>query len=185
MASASPGILVCGNWPNFLNDPGAVNRNACVRNQDNTVNSPSNPAQRGKYISIYATGQGYVPNAPADGNAPSGPLSVPAPLTVVINNIDVNDASRNGGENFQHIEYSGLDQFPGVWQINVQIPNGIPPSSQSGGSTPLNLEVGGTVANVDLGEGVCYNGQSAGQIVNGVCQSPAQFVHWNTVVYVK
>jgi uncharacterized protein (TIGR03437 family) len=121
-----------------------------VLNQDNTVNSPSNPAARGSYISIYATGQGYVPGAPSDGSSP-GALPSPATLTVFINSIDVNGY----GEAGQHIQYSGLDQYPGIWQINVLIPQGVAPSSQTpltGSATLLNIIVNGT-ANIDLGLG--------------------------------
>ena len=54
--------------------PGA--KLAAVINQDGTVNSATNPEKRGNYISIYATGQGVVPNAPPDGSpAPSFPAA--------------------------------------------------------------------------------------------------------------
>ncbi|MGA3019277.1 MAG: hypothetical protein ABSF62_19300 [Bryobacteraceae bacterium] len=143
MAAASPGILVNQN-------PTGTYRGSAVLNQDNTVNSPSNPAARGSYISIYATGQGYVPGAPSDGSSP-GALPSPATLTVFINSIDVNGY----GEAGQHIQYSGLDQYPGIWQINVLIPQGVAPSSQTpltGSATLLNIIVNGT-ANIDLGLG--------------------------------
>jgi uncharacterized protein (TIGR03437 family) len=143
MAAASPGLLICQN-------PTGTYRGACVINQDNTVNGPSNPAPRGTVISIYATGQGYVPNAPPDGSSP-GALPSSAALTVFLNAIDVNGY----GEAGQHILYSGLDQYPGVWQINVLIPQGVAPSSttpQYGSATLLNLVVNG-VANIDLGLG--------------------------------
>ena len=39
-------------------------------NQDGTINSPANPAPIGSVISLYGTGQGLVPNPPADGAAP-------------------------------------------------------------------------------------------------------------------
>jgi uncharacterized protein (TIGR03437 family) len=139
MAAASPGILVCQNFTGTY-------RGACVINQDNTVNGPSNPAPRGSVMSIYATGQGFVPNAPSDGSSP-GALPSPAALTVVINAVDVNGYT---GEASQHIQYSGLDQFPGVWQINVLIPQGVAPSSVT--TTLLNIIVNGT-ANIDLGLG--------------------------------
>ena len=89
---------------------------------------------------------GFVPNAPSDGSSP-GALPAPAALTVFINGVDVNGYS---GETGQHIQYSGLDQFPGVWQINVLIPQGVAPSSVT--TTLLNIIVNGT-ANIDLGLG--------------------------------
>ena len=65
-----------------------------------------------------------------------------------LNGTDVNGS----GEAGQHIQYSGLDQFPGVWQINVLIPQTVTPSAQTGNNTLLNLIVNGT-ANIDLGLG--------------------------------
>jgi len=144
MAQASPGLLICQN-------PTGTYRGVCVINQDNTINGPSNPAPRGTVISIYATGQGYVPNAPPDGSAP-GAVPSPAALTVLINAVDVNGY----GEAGQHIEYSGLQpQFPSLWQINVLIPQGVTPASQEpswGNANLLNIIVNGT-ANIDLGLG--------------------------------
>ena len=145
MATVAPAILMCAS------QTAAVNRIACVENLDYSVNGPNNPVARGSYISIYATGEGYVPNAPADGMPATSLIYIPNP-TVLINGVDVNDTSRNGGETQQHIQYSGLDGLPGVWQINVQIPMNVAPSSQTGGVTLLNIVVAG-VANIDLGLG--------------------------------
>ncbi len=47
---------------------------ASALNQDNTVNSQNNPAKQGTVIQLYGTGQGFVPGAPPDGTAPSGPV---------------------------------------------------------------------------------------------------------------
>ena len=58
-------------------------RQAAVVNQDGTINSPTNPPLRGPYISIYAIGQGFVPNAPPDGTLLSGPFPAPIQLQVV------------------------------------------------------------------------------------------------------
>ena len=145
MATVAPAILMCAS------QTAAVNRIACVENLDYSVNGPNNPVTRGSYISIYATGEGYVANAPPDGVPATSLVYVPNP-TVLINGVDVNDTSRNGGETQQHIQYSGLDGLPGVWQINVQIPMNVAPSSQTGGVTLLNIVVNG-VANIDLGLG--------------------------------
>ena len=46
---------------------------ASALNQDNTVNSQNNPAKQGSVIQLYGTGQGFVPGAPPDGTAPTGP----------------------------------------------------------------------------------------------------------------
>jgi uncharacterized protein (TIGR03437 family) len=122
---------------------------AAVINQDNTINGPSNPAPRGSVISIYATGQGYVPGAPPDGTQATTVINSQTALTVYLNAVDVNTWP---DENFQHIQYSGLDQYPGIWQINVQIPKDVPPSSSTGGSTPLAIMADGVV-NYDISQG--------------------------------
>ncbi len=141
MQPVSPGIFECA-------PASAKIHFACVDNQDGTVNSASNPAPRGSVISIYATGQGYVPGAPPDGTPITAALNSPVALTVFLNAIDVNGY----GEAGQHVEYSGLDQLVGVWQINVLIPQGVAPSSTTGGSTPVALIADGVV-NYDISQG--------------------------------
>ena len=141
MQPVSPGIFECA-------PASAKTHFACVDNQDGTVNSATNPAPRGSVISIYATGQGYVPGAPPDGTPVAAALNSPVALTVYLNAIDVNGY----GEAGQHVEYSGLDQLVGVWQVNVLIPQGVAPSSQTGGSTPVALIADGVV-NYDIGQG--------------------------------
>jgi uncharacterized protein (TIGR03437 family) len=91
-------------------------------NQDGTINGPSNPALRGKYVSLYMTGQGYVPNAPPDGVPATTAIAAPVAVTVLLNGVDVNSPSY-AEQNIQHVLYSGLNSIPGMWQVIVQIPN--------------------------------------------------------------
>jgi hypothetical protein len=49
-------------------------------------------------------------------------------VTVLINGVDVNDPAYQES-NIQHILYSGINQYPGMWQINVQIPKTVVPVS--------------------------------------------------------
>jgi len=125
MQSYAPGIFIC---PSTTGTP----RAACVINQDNTVNSASNPAPRGSVISIYATGQGVVPNAPADGMPATGAIST-SNTPVVVVGLPVDQYTPQPGEpldNCPHfICYSGLNGYPGMWQVNVEIPKGVPPST--------------------------------------------------------
>src|SRR5262249_14871677 len=72
MNTVSPGILE-------LTGSGNV-RQAAVLNQNNSVNSATNPAKRGETISIYATGQGLTQGAPPDGDIPQNGL-VNTPFT--------------------------------------------------------------------------------------------------------
>jgi uncharacterized protein (TIGR03437 family) len=116
---------------------------------DGSVNDVNHPAARGSFISIYATGQGQVQNPPADGS----PASAANSTTPVLPTVFVGVTGCTGGvddsgctkENFEHIPFSGLSlQYPGVWQINVQIPMIVPPGQQL-----LLVEMPGSQASYD------------------------------------
>jgi uncharacterized protein (TIGR03437 family) len=118
MNSVSPGVLETTNT--------GSNRQAAVINlKDGTVNSPTNPAARGDYISIYATGQGMVPNPPADGDVPANLTETSYTPRVFIGACFVDSCTPLQGETVppNPVQFSGLSpQFPGLWQINVRIP---------------------------------------------------------------
>jgi uncharacterized protein (TIGR03437 family) len=95
---------------------------AAAINQDGTVNAAGNPAVRGQYVSLYMTGQGYIPGLPPDGVPATTAMSAQYPITVLLNGFDVNGA-QYAEQNIQHILYSGINQYPGMWQVNVQIPS--------------------------------------------------------------
>ena len=88
---------------------------AAALNQDNTPNSQTNPAVQGSVITLFGTGQGFIPGAPADGNISNVPLKTPQPPQLIM------------GTNFvpaANIQYSGLaPTLVGVWQLNVLIPD--------------------------------------------------------------
>jgi uncharacterized protein (TIGR03437 family) len=82
-----------------------------------SVNSPSNSAAPGDFISLYGTGIGVPNNPPANGDYSAGlvPLSSPPPGVVL------------GGKTLQAVQFAGLAPFlVGVYQINFQIPQGTP-----------------------------------------------------------
>jgi uncharacterized protein (TIGR03437 family) len=122
MNSVAPGA-----FPYPGGQTGAVVYAAAI-NQDNTINSASNPAQRGQYVSLYLTGQGAIPGEPADGVPATSALAAQYGVTVLINGIDVNDPTYQE-QNTQHVLYSGINQYPGMWQINVQIPKTVAPTN--------------------------------------------------------
>ncbi len=94
------------------------------------VNSTSNPVARSDYIVLYGTGQGFIPNVPADGAAPGGVYWTPGSKPQVIVN-----AAFVGDDN---VSFSGLSpEYPGLWQLNVKIPDTTPPSTSTGGATLL------------------------------------------------
>jgi uncharacterized protein (TIGR03437 family) len=116
-------------------------------NEDNTINSAANPVGRGRVIQLYATGQGFLPDAPPDGvPAPSDRLiSTPSRPRVIINTADA------------EVQFSGLAPgFVGVWQLNVRVPESVPPgnsivvailhqgipsNSNRGGGTPIQTTI--------------------------------------------
>ena len=73
-----------------------------VENQDHSVNSSSNPAAAGSTVVIYAT-----------GNGPVG-WSGDAPVTAYFGDIPA-----------EVLASVPLTQFPGLWQIDVRVPDGI------------------------------------------------------------
>ncbi|MGP0075647.1 MAG: IPT/TIG domain-containing protein [Bryobacteraceae bacterium] len=101
---ASSSVPVAAAAPGIFTVSGATGQ-AAASNQDGSLNSASNPAARGSVVSIYATGQG------------SGTP-----------NITLNIAGYNAP-----LLYAGpAPGFPGLMQINAQIPAGfLPPGIQA------------------------------------------------------
>ncbi len=119
MATASPGLFTVGGTGTGQ----AVSLNAV----DNTVNSPTNAVARGQYLTLYATGQGPVSNAPPDGEPATGPVPTALNPQVLLGGVYVPSSS---------IQYSGLAPYlVGVWQINIQIPA----TAQTGNYVPIQV----------------------------------------------
>nr|MDQ2900510.1 hypothetical protein [Acidobacteriota bacterium] len=94
---------------------------AAAINQDGTINGADHPAPRNSIVSFYGTGQGVVPGAPPDGTAPTGAVPTSQNPDVIIG------IARVPPEN---VTYSGLAPgFPGLWQINVKIPDTVAPTT--------------------------------------------------------
>ncbi|MEO7145925.1 MAG: hypothetical protein ABI165_20725 [Bryobacteraceae bacterium] len=109
--------------PAFFTVNGQGTGQIAAINQDNTLNSASNPAPRGSVIALYGTGQGFLSGAPADGNPADGAVPDGVPIQVIINGPGFVDPS--------NIQYFGLAPgFVGVWQLNVTIPANVPPGNQ-------------------------------------------------------
>jgi uncharacterized protein (TIGR03437 family) len=108
--------------PAFFTLNGAGFGQIAALNQDGSVNGPSNPAGRDTIISLFGTGIGHIDGAPPDGVGAPGPLS-PAGIPRVSFN-------PGGVANDSDIRYWGLAPgLPGVWQMNLHIPNSVPPGA--------------------------------------------------------
>jgi uncharacterized protein (TIGR03437 family) len=101
-----------------------------VLNQDNSVNSASNPAPRGSVIQIYATGEGQTSPPGITGEVIVTDLKKPLlPVTVSID-----------GQNAA-VQYWGSapDSVAGLLQVNAVVPPSIP----AGSAIPIVVSVGG------------------------------------------
>ncbi|MGA2590556.1 MAG: hypothetical protein ABSH32_11610 [Bryobacteraceae bacterium] len=126
VAAATPGI--------FTMDASGKGQGAILNAIDESVNSAANPAARGDYVSIYATGAGQTSPAGVDGLIATAPF----PLTVAQTSVTI------GGIPCPIIEYSGAAPgfVSGALQINAQVPAGVTP----GPSVPIQVMIGGVSA---------------------------------------
>jgi uncharacterized protein (TIGR03437 family) len=125
MTTVSPGIFTLGQVP-----VGNQGYQAAAVNEDGTINSSTNPAQRGHIVSLYLTGQGIVPNMPADGQAPNSLTPTPQTPQVFLGCGFVDECQTQPGDQpvGQRVQFSGL-VYPGLWQINVYVPMAAAPST--------------------------------------------------------
>jgi uncharacterized protein (TIGR03437 family) len=79
-----------------------------VVNQDGSMNSPSNPAQRGQQLTIYCTGLGAV-----DGSTPA---NAQTPVTIVLNGMSIDP-----------VDAVLTPAFIGLYQVDLPIPAVTPP----------------------------------------------------------
>jgi uncharacterized protein (TIGR03437 family) len=112
----------------FLYPRTATSTDPVITHANNTLVTPSSPAQAGEILTIWATGGGPLNNQPMDG-AP-GPTSSPS-TTVVRPTVTIGGLPGT-------VLFSGLaPTFVGEWQINVQLPATLP----AGIGTPPTLPV--------------------------------------------
>ena len=126
IASTSVSESVVATSPAIFN---LGNNAAAVINQDGTVNGASNPAARGSYVAIYATGEGQTTPPGIDGFVPASVSALSRPNAGVSVFMDQFPAT---------VLYAGTASFDGFFQVNVTVPTGLTP-----GSVPVTLTVGG------------------------------------------
>jgi uncharacterized protein (TIGR03437 family) len=100
---------------------------AAALNQDNSLNSASNPAARGSIVTIWATGEGQ--------RNPAGVTGVPAPAY----DAPVLPASVTVGGVAASLPYAAASPgYVGLMQINLTVP----PSAPTGAAVPVQLTIG-------------------------------------------
>lgn len=104
ISASSPGL--------FLADGARGDQPGAVLNQDSRLNTSDVRAQRGEVIQIFATGAGPLDSVVADGAPPAvGAQTLKTPRVFVAAESAV-------------VVYSGMSpEFPGLWQINVRLPD--------------------------------------------------------------
>jgi uncharacterized protein (TIGR03437 family) len=121
VAATTPGVFsIAGSGQG----PGAI-----LNARDESVNSALNPAARGDWVSIYATGAGATTPASVDGLLASAPLPMPNA------NVSVSIGGLPCPLNFAGAA-PGL--VSGVLQINAQVPAGV----ASGPAVPVQISIG-------------------------------------------
>ena len=120
IVSTAPEVFVYGNnW-------------AVIQNEDYSLNSLSNPAKAGSYVTLYGTGAGAVSPGVLTGDAaPNSPLSkITADVSASINGVSAT------------VVFAGLTPGNvGLFQVNLQIP------SLPSGTYPVQIIVGGATSN--------------------------------------
>ena len=94
---------------------------AVARNQDGTVNSSAEPAARGSFVSLYATGLGgTTPGATAGTAGPRSPLARVDDVAVLVGGVPAN------------VTFAGLAPgLVGTYQINFQVPSNLVTGARS------------------------------------------------------
>jgi len=146
MNSVSPGIF------NDTANTSNAHQAAVINNKDGSINSPTNPAARGDIVQIYATGLGPVSETPADGDIPKGLSLVTGNVRVLVGTCFLDSCPLIGDEQRDFYFGAALSpQFPGVYQVNVRIPQTTDPSAPA----IVLIQVNSTASNVASASG--YN----------------------------
>jgi uncharacterized protein (TIGR03437 family) len=129
VASSPVTIFIADSSPGIFTSPAGGSGQGAVLNQNNSANSPANPAAIGSVLQVFATGAGQTDPAGVDGLLAGDDPSIPvATVTAQIAGVDA------------PVEYAGSSSglVAGVLQVNVQIPLGVP----TGDAVPLTLKIG-------------------------------------------
>jgi trimeric autotransporter adhesin len=123
-------VPVSTTAPGVFTATGTGTGQAAALNQDWSVNSATNAAERSSIVMLFVTGEGQTAPAGTDGLIASATL--PAPVAPVLATV---------GGIVADVMYAGAapGMVAGVMQVNVRIPK-----AAASGAVPLVLTVGGT-----------------------------------------
>lgn len=106
-------VQVAAVNPGVFTADGSGKGAGAILNEDNSPNSPSNPATAGSIITLFGTGEGVTAQAQSDGNITGNPPPMPlAPLSATVDGIAATVLYQG--------EAPGL--VSGVFQMNVRVP---------------------------------------------------------------
>lgn len=128
-ATSPFGIKVLPAVPGiFTNDSSGFGQAAILNVKDSTRNGASNPAARGDYVTIYATGEGATNPPVIDGRVSGTPVQSP-----------ILSCSASIGGQPAAIQYCGAapGEASGVLQINAQVLQG-----SATGNVPVVITIG-------------------------------------------
>lgn len=108
-------VIISPSNPGLFSQDGTGSGVLVALNKDGkTLNDATHPATQGDTITIFGTGEGFVPGAPLDGYPATTATSSPKPIVAVIGFDQLADSD---------VVYSGLAPgLVGVWQLNLTIP---------------------------------------------------------------
>jgi uncharacterized protein (TIGR03437 family) len=116
--------------PSILTQSAQGSGAGVILNSDYSVNTPANPAARGDYVTIYATGEGQTSPPGVDGRITTGISTLPLlTVTAQIGGIDA------------HVYFAG--EAPGIVAGVLQVNAQVPPDANPGPAVPVTISVGG------------------------------------------
>jgi uncharacterized protein (TIGR03437 family) len=135
-ASGPAPIPIAATKPGIFTNNGSGHGQGAILNQDFTLNGPSNPAPRGQYVMIYATGEGVTTPPGVDGRVTDATGKL-LPLAVAHCSVTV------GGTTVV-ADYCGEapGSTAGLVQMNVKVPQSIAPGS----AVPVTITIGGVTS---------------------------------------
>ncbi len=90
------------------------------------------PAKAGDYLTLYATGFGATNPSFGPGVLPNAAAQITAPFTISFGGVTLDPSD---------IQYAGVTQDAGLYQVNIHVPANVPPGDQ-----PLIITIGGAAS---------------------------------------